>query len=105
MPSGYGIADCPVARALDVIGEKWSLLVLRDLFREGPLRFQALQEGLPGIAPNTLSARLKLLEARGVIDMQLYENHPPRYEYFLTDKGRALRPVLKALYNWGETHS
>lgn len=105
MPSGYGIADCPVARALDVIGEKWSLLVLRDLFREGPLRFQALQEGLPGIAPNTLSARLKLLEARGVIDMRLYENHPPRYEYFLTDKGRALRPVLKALYNWGETHS
>ena len=105
MPSGYGIADCPVARALDVIGEKWSLLVLRDLFREGPLRFQALQEGLPGIAPNTLSARLKLLEARGVIDMRLYENHPPRYEYFLTDKGRALRPVLKALYNWGETLS
>jgi len=105
MPSGYGIADCPVARALDVIGEKWSLLILRDLFREGPLRFQALQEGLPGIAPNTLSARLKLLEARGVIDMRLYENHPPRYEYFLTDKGRALRPVLKALYNWGETLS
>ena len=105
MPSGYGIADCPVARALDVIGEKWSLLILRDLFREGPLRFQALQEGLPGIAPNPLSARLKLLDARWVIDMRLYENHPPRYEYFLTDKGRALRPVLKALYNWGETHS
>ena len=57
-------ADCPVARALDVIGEKWSLLVLRDLFRKGPLRFQQLEEGLDGVAPNTLSARLKTLGER-----------------------------------------
>jgi len=104
MASGYGQEDCPVARALDVIGEKWSLLILRDLFRKGPLRFQSFEEGLPGIAPNTLSARLKSLEAQGVITTRLYEAHPPRYEYLLTDKGRALGPVLKALYNWGETH-
>jgi DNA-binding HxlR family transcriptional regulator len=104
MANGYGQEDCPVARALDVIGEKWSLLILRDLFRKGPLRFQALEEGLPGVAPNTLSARLKALEARGVITTRLYESHPPRYEYLLTDKGRALGPVLKALHNWGEIH-
>ncbi len=104
MASGYGIEDCPVARALDVVGEKWSLLILRDLSRKGPLRFQALEEGLPGVAPNTLSARLKALEARGVITTRLYESHPPRYEYLLTDKGRALGPVLKALYNWGEAY-
>jgi len=105
MANGYGQDDCPVARALDVIGEKWSLLILRDLFRKGPLRFQQLEAGLPGVAPNTLSARLKALEAKGVIATQLYESHPPRYEYLLTDKGRALGPVLKALYAWGERHS
>jgi DNA-binding HxlR family transcriptional regulator len=104
MKDGYGQKECPVARALDVIGEKWSLLILRDLFRKGALRFRALEEGLPGVAPNTLSARLKTLEAQGVISTRLYEAHPPRYEYFLTEKGKALGPVLKALYNWGERY-
>jgi DNA-binding HxlR family transcriptional regulator len=93
-----------VARALDVVGERWSLLILRDLNRKGPQRFQALEEGLPGVAPNTLSARLKMLEAHGVIGARLYERHPPRYEYFLTDKGKALVPVLRALYAWGERY-
>jgi DNA-binding HxlR family transcriptional regulator len=102
MANGYGQNDCPVARALDVIGEKWTLLVLRDLFRKGPLRFQELERGLRGVAPNTLSARLKSLESQGVIATRLYESHPPRYEYFLTEKGKALGPVLKALYGWGE---
>ena len=71
MASGYGQEDCPVARALDVIGEKWSLLILRDLSRRGPLRFQGCEAELPGIAPNTLSARLKTLEAHGVITTRL----------------------------------
>lgn len=103
MAAKYG-QSCPVARALDVIGEKWSLLILRDLARHGPKRFQDLEQGLPGLAPNTLSARLKTLEAQGVIATRLYESHPPRYEYFLTDKGKALGPVLKALYAWGQQH-
>jgi DNA-binding HxlR family transcriptional regulator len=102
MTSGYGQKECPVARALDVVGEKWSLLILRDLTRKGPQRFQELEAGLPGVAPNTLSARLKVLEAQGVIATRLYERHPPRYAYFLTDKGKALGPVLKALYAWGQ---
>ena len=93
-----------MARALDVIGDKWSLLVLRDLFRKGPLRFHELEKGLPGVAPNTLAARLKTLEREGVIGTRLYEAHPPRYEYFLTEKGKALGPVLKALYGWGERY-
>jgi DNA-binding HxlR family transcriptional regulator len=104
MANGYGQKDCPVARALDVIGEKWTLLVLRDLFRKGPLRFQELEYGLVGVAPNTLSARLKTLEGQGVIGTRLYESHPPRYEYFLTEKGKALGPVLKALHGWGERY-
>jgi DNA-binding HxlR family transcriptional regulator len=94
--------NCPVARTLDIIGERWSLLILRDLLRKGPLRFQQLEQSLAGVAPNTLSARLKTLEAHAVIATRLYETHPPRYEYFLTDKGKALGPVLKALYSWGE---
>ncbi|HYJ58695.1 MAG TPA: helix-turn-helix domain-containing protein [Methyloceanibacter sp.] len=93
-----------MARALDAIGEKWSLLVLRDLYRTGPLRFQELEQALGGVAPNTLSARLKSLEGAGVIATRLYETHPPRYEYFLTDKGKALGPVLKALHSWGERY-
>ena len=104
MSSSYG-QKCPVARALDVIGERWSLLIVRDLVRKGPQRFHDLEQCLPGVAPNTLSARLKILEAREVIGARLYERHPPRYEYFLTDKGKALGPVLKALYAWGERHS
>jgi DNA-binding HxlR family transcriptional regulator len=104
MANGYGQKDCPVARALDVVGEKWSLLILRDLFRKGPLRFQQFEAGLPGVAPNTLSARLKRLEEQGVIATRLYESHPPRYEYFLTEKGKALGPVLKALHRWGERY-
>src|SRR6185312_4617056 len=101
MATGYGQKDCPVALTLDVIGEKWTLLILRDLFRRGPLRFQALHDGLPGVAPNTLSARLKALERNRVVGTRLYESHPPRYEYFLTEKGKALGPVLKAIHNWG----
>jgi DNA-binding HxlR family transcriptional regulator len=103
MAQGYG-QTCPVARALDVVGERWSLLLLRDLARHGPQRFQELAQRLPGVAPNTLSARLKTLEAQGVIATRLYEHHPPRYEYLLTDKGKALSPVLKALYAWGERY-
>ena len=72
--------------------------------RLGPLRFQQFEAGLPGVAPNTLSARLKQLESQGVIATRLYENHPPRYEYFLTEKGKELGPVLKALYSWGERY-
>jgi DNA-binding HxlR family transcriptional regulator len=102
MANSYGQSDCPVARALDAIGEKWSLLILRDLFRKGPLRFQQLEAGLDGVAPNTLSARLKALDAKGVVGTRLYEKHPPRYEYFLTEKGKSLGPVLRALHNWGE---
>jgi DNA-binding HxlR family transcriptional regulator len=100
MATCYG-QNCPVARALDMIGERWTLLILRDLKRFGPMRFQQFEEALPGIAPNTLSARLKALEAAGVIATRLYESHPPRYEYFLTEKGKALGPVFKSLYAWG----
>jgi DNA-binding HxlR family transcriptional regulator len=104
MPKSYRQKNCPVARALDVIGERWSILILRDLFLQGPRRFQDFQESLAGVPPNTLSARLKTLEAQGVIARLLYNEHPPRLEYYLTEKGKNLGPVLKALKKWGDCY-
>lgn len=101
MGKGYGIADCPVARTLDVIGERWTALLLRDLLRHGPRRFQDFQASLPGVAPNTLSARLKAMEDDGLVERVLYSERPVRLEYVLTEKGRSLGPVIKAMRDWG----
>ena len=101
MARSYPQTDCPVACALDVIGERWTILIVRDLLTHGSRRFQDLQDSLVGCAPNTLSARLKLLEEKGLVERKLYEQHPPRLEYVLTEKGRGAKPVLRALVNWG----
>lgn len=93
---------CPVARGLDIVGDSWTFLILRDLLLDGALKFQDLHASLAGISPNTLSARLKKLEENGLVERRLYAEHPPRAEYVLTAKGRELRPVLKALREWGE---
>src|SRR5215472_2415693 len=92
---------CPVARALDIIGDRWSLLILRDFFRLGPRRFQDFEKTLPGLTPSILSARLKEFQWYGVIESCLYAEHPPRYEYTLTQKGRDLGPIVRALKAWG----
>jgi DNA-binding HxlR family transcriptional regulator len=94
---------CPVAKTLEVIGDRWTLLVVRDLLR-GTQRFQDLLGSLPGIAPNILSARLKLMEEHGLIRRRLYSDHPPRAEYALTDRGRELGMVVGALAAWGGRH-
>jgi DNA-binding HxlR family transcriptional regulator len=104
MARGYGIDDCPVARTLDLIGERWTVLLLRDLLRHGPRRFQDFQESLPGVAPNTLSARLKAMEEHGLVERVLYSDRPPRLEYALTDRGRSLGPVVRAMRDWGLKH-
>ena len=101
MPRSYPHTECPVAAALDVIGERWTILVLRDLMLNKSRRFQDFVESLHGCAPNTLSHRLKSLEDKGLIERRLYEQHPPRFEYVLTAKGREAAPVLRALRAWG----
>ena len=83
MAKTYDISDCPVARTLDLIGERWTILLLRDLLRQGPRRFQDFQTSLPGVAPNILSARLKSLEDKGLVQRQIYSERPPRLEYVL----------------------
>jgi DNA-binding HxlR family transcriptional regulator len=104
MAKSYDIPDCPVARTLDLIGERWTILLLRDLLLQGPRRFQDFQASLPGVAPNILSTRLKAMEDSGLVRRQLYSERPPRLEYLLTDKGKSLGPVVKAMRDWGTKH-
>jgi DNA-binding HxlR family transcriptional regulator len=96
---------CPVARTLDVIGERWTILILRDLFLEGPRKFQDFERSLAGISPTTLSARLKRLEQHKIIARRFYADHPPRAEYALTEKGRTLGPIMRLLQAWGMKHT
>jgi len=100
----YYSLECPVARTLDMIGDRWTLLILRNLVLKKTQKFQEFGETLPGLTPSVLSARLKNLEKNGIVESALYAEHPPRWEYSLTAKGRELGPVLAALKRWGEKH-
>ncbi len=103
MPKEYGL-PCPVAKSLDIIGDRWTLLIVRDLLTLGPRKYVNLSESLKGIAPNVLSERLKLLEANGLVEREFYEQHPPRARYKLTKKGADLRMVMQALLKWGNKY-
>ncbi|HEX4668389.1 MAG TPA: helix-turn-helix domain-containing protein [Solirubrobacterales bacterium] len=95
--------NCSVARPLSFLGERWALLVLRDLFL-GRRRFDELQESL-GVASNVLSQRLATLVDEGVAERHRYSEHPERFEYRLTEKGRDLQPVLLAMLAWGDRYT
>jgi DNA-binding HxlR family transcriptional regulator len=99
----YPGLDCSVAKALEVIGERWSLLIVRAVMH-GDRRFGEMQGSL-GIARNVLSARLERLIEEDILERRAYQESPPRYEYFLTEKGLDLWPALIALLNWGERYS
>lgn len=98
--ASYADMHCSVARALDIVGDPWTLLIVRDLFR-GLRRFDEFADSL-GIARNTLSSRLATLVDSGVVERVQYQDGPPRFEYRLTDKGRAFQPVVIALLGWGD---
>ena len=102
MPKRYD-QPCPVAKTLEIVGDRWTLLAVRDLM-SGTKRIQDLQASLPGIAPNILSARLKLMEEHGLVTRRFYSDHPPRAEYALTDRGRELGTIVGALAAWGARH-
>lgn len=99
----YG-QHCPVARALDVVGERWNLLVVRELGL-GPMRYRDLLDGLPGIPTNLLAARLKDLQAAGVVTKHTLPPPASVTVYQLTEAGHALRPVLSELRAWGRRHA
>lgn len=91
---------CSVARTLAVIGDRWTLMILRDCFL-GVRRFEAFQERL-GISRSIVADRLKRLVEEGVLRREAYQNHPARHEYRLTEKGLALHPVMMAVVSWGD---
>ena len=92
-----------MAKSLELVGERWTLLIVRDLLR-GPARFQDFQKSLTGIAPNLLSERLKLMEEHQLVSRTFYSEHPPRAEYRLTERGQELGLVVGALAHWGSRH-
>jgi DNA-binding HxlR family transcriptional regulator len=94
---------CSIASSLEVIGERWSLLIVRDVMN-GNRRFGEIQASL-GVARNVLSARLGRLVEEGILERRAYQESPPRHEYFLTEKGLDLWPALIALLHWGDRYS
>jgi len=99
----YKTQTCSIAGALEVVGERWSLLIVRDVFL-GLRRFDQIQANL-GIARNVLQARLQRLIGQGVLERIPYQERPPRYEYRLTEKGIDLWPTVVSLMQWGDRHT
>jgi DNA-binding HxlR family transcriptional regulator len=98
----YEGQNCSIARALEIVGERWTLLIIRDCFL-GLRRFEELQQSL-GIARNVLTDRLNRLVEEGILERVRYSERPERYEYRLTDKGRELDIALTGLRQWGDKH-
>ena len=94
--------DCPIARGLSVVGDRWTLLILRDCFR-GLRRFEQFQQNL-GVTRHVLSDRLRKLEAAGVLRRERYQTRPERHEYRLTERGADLQPLLLSLVTWADRH-
>src|SRR4029434_732057 len=94
---------CPVAKSLELVGDRWTLLIVRDLLG-GTRRFQDLAASQKGIAPAMLSDRLKRMERHGLVTREFYSEHPPRARYTLTERGRGLGWVVGALAAWGSQH-
>ncbi|MEK4061413.1 MULTISPECIES: winged helix-turn-helix transcriptional regulator [Paenibacillus] len=94
---------CPIAKTLDIIGTKWTFLIIRDLLIEGTMRFSDLLKSLEGISPKTLSLRLRELENHGILERTVYPEVPPRVEYTLTTKGEQLEGIFIELKRYGLT--
>ena len=93
-------SGCPITATLELIGDKWSLIVIRDLL-VGKRRFNEFMSSPERITTNILADRLSRLEQTGLVTRTSYSEHPPRFEYALTEKGRALHPLLQEICRWG----
>ena len=98
----FGKMPCPIARSLERVGERWSILIIRDALH-GFTRFDQFQRSL-NIAPNMLTRRVNALVDAGLLQRRRYSERPPRYEYILTEIGRDFRPVIVAMFAWGNRH-
>ena len=92
---------CPVEKAIKLIGGKWTILILRDLFA-GTKRFGELRKSLSSVSPKTLSGRLRYLEKEGIVSRKIFPEVPPRVEYALTKRGKSLGVIIKSMKIWGE---
>lgn len=102
--SGDLRSTCPLAAGLDLFGDKWTLLIVRDMILHGRHRYGEFLAADERIPTNILAGRLRRLEAHGIIEKRPYQQHPVRYEYHLTEKGRDLEPVMRAIISWGLKH-
>ncbi|MGB3536384.1 MAG: helix-turn-helix domain-containing protein [Microcoleaceae cyanobacterium] len=94
-------SSCPIACTLDLIGDRWTLLIIRDMMFFGKQRFDQFLDSPEGISTNILASRLKSLEASGLVEKKPYSNHSRRMNYYLTERGESLRPLLKMMTKWG----
>ncbi|MGQ9469423.1 MAG: winged helix-turn-helix transcriptional regulator [Nitrososphaerales archaeon] len=92
---------CPIEETLKIIGKKWTLLILRDIF-EGKNRFNQFQKSIQGISPKTLSKRLKELEKNGLVVRKVFAEVPPHVEYTLTEKGKELKGIVESIQSYGQ---
>jgi DNA-binding HxlR family transcriptional regulator len=97
-------SPCPIANTLDLVGDKWTLLIARDLLFFGKRRYHEFSASPEGIPSNILADRLRRMEAAGLIEKTPYQQRPVRYAYRLTRRGADLKPVLLALIEWGNRH-
>lgn len=95
---------CPVETTLALIGSKWQALILRDLFLNGTLRFKQLQRSIGHISQKVLTANLRAMEDAGLVRREVFPEVPPRVEYSLTATGQTLKPVIDAMWAWGESY-
>lgn len=99
-----GEKNCPVERTVNLIGGKWTLLILRDLFT-GTKRFGELRSSLTGVSPKTLTDKLRELESNGLIQRTIYPEVPPRVEYALTKRGKSMQKIFDAMTAWGTEYA
>ena len=101
--SAKELPACPVETTLMLIGDKWKVLILRDLL-PGTKRFGELKKSIGSVSQKVLTAQLRDMEAKGLVHRRVYAEVPPRVEYSLTDLGRSLKPILDAMWTWGERY-
>ena len=103
MPKQHELPSCPVETALVMIGDRWKLLIVRDLLA-GTMRFGELKKSLDGISQKVLTQHLRMMEQNGLVSRKVYAEVPPRVEYSLTELGRSLKPIHDAMGQWGEKY-
>jgi len=97
------LPDCPVETTLVLMGDRWKILIVRDLLT-GTKRFGELKKSLPGISQKVLTSHLRAMEESGLVNREVYAEVPPKVEYSLTDTGKSLKVVIDVMWKWGENY-